>query len=159
MLEPMLMGSALNNCYTPYGYGYRSYYSMCGMGYSPFLYDYYGYAYKLLPGRSWVGIGGIPPATGIPVAQAEGRAINGHGYTQIRNREPEPTARVHSGGNGSAGGYSTAAAARPRAAIRRDRRAPDPPAARAAEIRARASPCPRVAASKLPRRVTAPGAD
>jgi hypothetical protein len=107
MLSPMLMGSALNNCYTPYGYGYRSYYSMCGMGYSPYYYDYLGYGYNYYPGGSWVNIGGLPPPTGVGTPQPDGRAINGHGYTQIRNRESEPTARVHSGGNGSAGGYSS----------------------------------------------------
>ena len=40
------MTRRLMNCYTPYGYGYRSYYSMCGSGYyGSFGYNYYGYGY------------------------------------------------------------------------------------------------------------------
>ena len=40
----------LMNCYTPYGYGYRSYYSMCGPGYyGSFGYNYYGYGYPYYP--------------------------------------------------------------------------------------------------------------
>ncbi len=42
MISPMMGGFA--DCYSPYGYGYRSYYSMCNMlGYSAFGYGYYGY--------------------------------------------------------------------------------------------------------------------
>ena len=115
--------SPLMNCYTPYGYGYRSYYSMCGPGayYGSFGYNYYGYgypSYPYYPGGGWVPIGVTPPIVGPPVTpQPEGRAVNGHGYTQIRDRQPEPSPRINSSGNGSgwggggsgvsSGGYSS----------------------------------------------------
>ena len=99
----------LMNCYTPYGYGYRSYYSMCGPGYyGSFGYNYYGYGYPYYPyypGGGWVDIGVNPPIVGPPVTpQPEGRVVNGHGYTQIRDRQPEPAPRVNSSGNGGGGG-------------------------------------------------------
>jgi uncharacterized membrane protein YgcG len=96
----------LMNCYTPYGYGYRSYYSMCGPGYyGSYGYNYYGYGYPYYPyypGGGWVDVGVNPPITGGPIApQPEGRVVNGHGYTQIRDRQPEPSPRINSSGNGS----------------------------------------------------------
>ena len=104
-MSPMLMG-AMANCYTPYGYGYRSYYSMCGNWYSPYIgynyypYGYYGYDYGgyYPPPINGGGGGGTvdPPAVG--------RVVNGRGYTQIRDRESEPAPRSSRGGNGS--GYS-----------------------------------------------------
>lgn len=114
MISPMLMGSMLD-CYTPFGYGYRSYYSMCGnmLGYSPFGYDYYGY--NRYYGQSgyysnygWVELGANPaPGGGTGVDSAgEGRAIKGVGYAQVRNRESEPAPRVNSGSNGSATSWS-----------------------------------------------------
>ena len=116
MLVPMAMGFAAD-CFSPYGYGYRSYYSMCNtMGYSAYGYNYYGYNnynnYYPYNG-AWVGVGGVPPATGGGGAvepQAEGRVVNGHGYTQIRNRESEPSAPRINGSNGSAAGWSSASA-------------------------------------------------
>jgi len=108
-MSPLAYGN-YGNCYTPYGYGYRSYYSMCGggyyssFGYGPGYYDnYYGY-----PGNGWViidnnPVGGVAPST------VEGRVVNGRGYTQIRPRNPEPAPmRVGNGGNGTAAGYSGA---------------------------------------------------
>jgi len=110
MANPMLMG-AFAECFSPFGYGYRSYYSMCNSaGYSPLGYDYYGYnrydggGY----GYGWVDVGAFRPQTGgIPVeSQGEGRAVNGRGYTQVRSRDSEGSPRVNSGGNGSAAGWS-----------------------------------------------------
>jgi hypothetical protein len=105
-MSPMLMGG-LSNCYTPYGYGYRSYYSMCGI-YSPYYGYGYGYGYPYYGnGYGWIT---VPPATGsggggsvTPIQ--EGRVVNGRGYTQIRNRDAEPSPRISSGnGGGSSGG-------------------------------------------------------
>jgi hypothetical protein len=113
-MSPLLMGT-MADCYTPFGYGYRSYYSMCGWyPYSSFGYAGYGYPYY--PYYGWVDIGGIPPATGggggTIQPQPEGRVVNGRGYTQIHDRQAEPPARVNGGGNGagwagSGGGSAT----------------------------------------------------
>jgi hypothetical protein len=121
-LSPMMMGS-MYDCYSPYGYGYRSYYSLCGSpfynyGYRP--YGYYGGYY------GWVDVGTFPPGTGggggSVAPQPEGRAVNGRGYTQVRDRESEPAPRVSHSGNGggwqgsgssggvSSGGYSSGSA-------------------------------------------------
>jgi hypothetical protein len=101
------------DCYTPYGYGYRSYYSMCGGGAMyPMAYNYgygngfYGYGYPY-SNYGWVDVGAVPPIIGgggggVAAPQAEGRVINGRGYTQIRNRESEPSPRINSSGNGGA---------------------------------------------------------
>jgi uncharacterized membrane protein YgcG len=110
----------LMNCYTPYGYGYRSYYSMCGPGYyGAFGYNYYGYPYyPYYPGGGWVNVSPLPPIVGPPVTpQPEGRVVNGHGYTQIRDRQPEPAPRINGSSNGggwgggggaaTSGGYSS----------------------------------------------------
>jgi hypothetical protein len=103
-MSPMLMGS-MANCYTPFGYGYRSYYSMCGNWYTPYgYYNYYPYGYY---GYDYGGY--YPPATGgggggTIDPPAVGRVVNGRGYTQIRDRESEPAPRTSRGGNG--GGYS-----------------------------------------------------
>ena len=115
MFTPMMMGSfggSYADCYTPYGYGYRSYYSMCNsMGYSPYGYDYYGYNNRQYANdyyNGWVAVGAFPQQTATTIdPQGDGRAVNGHGYTQVRNRDSEPSApRVNSGGNGSAAGWS-----------------------------------------------------
>ena len=51
-----------------------------------------------------------PPGTGgggVIQPQAEGRVVNGRGYTQVRSREAEPSSPRSSGGaNGSAAGWS-----------------------------------------------------
>ena len=115
------------DCYTPYGYGYRSYYSMCGGGAMyPMAFNYYGYGNGFYgygyPGNyGWVDLGAFPIIGSINVnptePQGEGRVVNGRGYTQIRNRESEPAPRSTSSGNGggwngsgggvSSGGYSS----------------------------------------------------
>lgn len=111
MFAPMMMGSYAD-CFSPFGYGYRSYYSACNsMGYSPLLgYDYYGYNSYYRNGGyygGWVDVGAFPPGiVGTPVEQAQGRVVNGRGYTQVRSRESEPAPRVNSGGNGTAAGWS-----------------------------------------------------
>lgn len=113
MMTAGMMGSMLD-CYSPVGYGYRSYYSMCGnsYGYSPLGYDYYGYNRYYgygYPGSNWVDIGSIPPSNGgTAVDSGEGRVVNGRGYTQIRNRETESAPRVSGGSNGGAAGWSGA---------------------------------------------------
>ncbi|HEX6163229.1 MAG TPA: hypothetical protein VFZ31_07685 [Vicinamibacterales bacterium] len=130
--DPFLPGTMAMglDCYTPYGYGYRSYYSMCGGGLYPFAYNYYGYGYGaygngFYPYSSygWVDVGAFPSVIGggggTAEPQGEGRVVNGRGYTQIRNRESEPSPRISSSGNGagwsgssggggvSSGGYSS----------------------------------------------------
>jgi uncharacterized membrane protein YgcG len=110
--------STMYSCYTPYGYGYRSYYNLCGPGY--YGYNYYGYGYPYYPyypGGGWVDIGVSPPIVGPITPQPEGRVVNGHGYTQIRDRQPEGAPRINgsnngggwggSGGGVSSGGYSS----------------------------------------------------
>lgn len=112
-MAPMV-GSTYADCFTPFGYGYRTYYSMCGSYYSPYMYSYYGpsYYYPYYGGgyNGWVGVNPVPPINGGGTIEVPppGRVIAGHGYTQIRNREPEPAPRVgnNNGGNGSAAGYS-----------------------------------------------------
>jgi hypothetical protein len=85
---------------------------MCNsMGYSPYGYDYYGYNRYYGNGAygGWIGVGAVPPGTGSGIVvepQGDGRAVNGRGYTQVRNRESEPSPRVNSGSNGSAAGWS-----------------------------------------------------
>jgi hypothetical protein len=107
MVSPMMGGYA--DCFSPYGYGYRSYYSMCNMlGYSAFGYGYYGY--NNYYNNGWVDVGVVPPGTGgggVIQPQSEGRVVNGRGYTQVRSRDAEPSSPRSSGGaNGSAAGWS-----------------------------------------------------
>ena len=130
--DPFMPGTtALGlDCYTPYGYGYRSYYSMCGGGMYPFAsnyfgYNYYGYGYNYpYSNYGWIDVGQYPSGIGGVGTggepQGEGRVVNGRGYTQIRNRESEPSPRISSSGNGggwsgggggvSSGGYSSGGA-------------------------------------------------
>jgi uncharacterized membrane protein YgcG len=103
-LSPMWSGQ-LASCYSGTGYyGYRSYYNACGPyynGYNSFS-PYYGNYY---PG-GWVPIGSGGGDVTMP--SGEGRVVNGRGYTQIRERSPEPTVstRGNNGGNGTASGWS-----------------------------------------------------
>ena len=115
--DPFMSGGMMANgidCYSPFGYGYRSYYSMCGspyyysafglMGYG--LYDYYRYNPNGYYG--WVNVGQYPQigggGGGAIETQADGRVIAGRGFTQIRNREAEPSPRINAGNNGGAWG-------------------------------------------------------
>lgn len=107
-MSPMLTGN-FSDCYTPFGYGYRSYYSMCGSMYAPYGYNYYGYNNYYYPNGyyygGWVDVGNIPGIVGVPgEPQGEGRVIRGQGFTQIRNRDAEPAPRINAGSNG--GGWS-----------------------------------------------------
>ena len=114
--DPFMPGTTAMglDCYTPYGYGYRSYYSMCGGGgLYPFASNYYGYGlYNYgypYSNYGWVDVGQFPTSIGgsgggTAEPQGEGRVVNGRGYTQIRNRESEPSPRISSSGNG--GGWS-----------------------------------------------------
>jgi hypothetical protein len=115
-MSPLMMG-AMADCYTPFGYGYRSYYSMCGSFFSP--YSYYPYLNGIYGNRyygngfydygGWVIVNQPTGSVAPGAAPAEGRVVNGRGYTQIRRSEPEPTvSRMGNGGNGTAGGYSGA---------------------------------------------------
>ena len=102
-MSPMYAG-AYGNCYSMYGYyGYRSYYNLCGYYYPGYYayYPYYNYG-------GWVPIGPTPPDSSGPSGPApEGRVINGRGYTQIRERSPEPVPIRTSGrGDGTAAGWS-----------------------------------------------------
>lgn len=107
-LSPMLMGN-FSDCYTPFGYGYRSYYSMCGSmyGYNYYGYNNYGYNNYYPNGYygGWVDVGNFPGIVAVGgEPQAEGRVIRGQGFTQIRNRDAEPSPRINAGSNG--GGWS-----------------------------------------------------
>lgn len=108
-MMPFLHDPFMSSCY-----GYRSYYSTCGYyyGYNQFspygsIYPYYN-TYNYYPG-GWVAVN---PNTGgqvSPTPSGEGRVVNGRGYTQIRERMPEPSApRTSSRGDGSAAGWSGA---------------------------------------------------
>ena len=109
-MSPMWSGQ-FASCYSASGYyGYRSYYNAC----SPYYYgyntfspygSYYPYYNSYYP-DSWVPVGS--GGGGGPTSSGEGRVVNGRGYTQIRERSPEPTVstRGNSGGNGTASGWS-----------------------------------------------------
>ena len=100
-MSPMMMG-AYGNCYTDRYYGYRSYYNMCGSYYSPYG-TYFPYDYNYIGGGGWVAVDPNP----TPAESGTGRVVNGRGYTQIRERSPEPApTRVNNGGNGTASGWS-----------------------------------------------------
>lgn len=108
-MSPMWYG-AYNNCYNNFDryYGYRSYYNTCGYysGYG----SYYGSNYYY-PGGGWVIIDNPGGGNGGAVETGTGRAVNGRGYTQIRERAPEPSvSRGNNGGNGTASGWSGASA-------------------------------------------------
>ena len=93
--------------YDCYGMGYRTYYATCGSIYSPYGAYYNGY---------YNGYGGYYPGTTAAVGSwwtrtrgrpstpvAEGRVVNGRGYTQVRPREAEPSpGRSGHVGNGAA---------------------------------------------------------
>lgn len=122
--DPFMPGAmgGMMDCYTPMGYGYRSYYSMCGAYMAPMfgynnLYGSYGYDYPY-GYYGWVPVNTVPGGTPVEPQQSEGRAINGRGYTQIRDRVEPSVPRVNAGSNGggwqgssggsgvSSGGYS-----------------------------------------------------
>ena len=100
-MEPMVAGSyagGYGTCYTPYGYGYRSYYGMCSAYGASYLSSYYAPGYYM-PGGSysgWVDVGALQPPSGgtsTTPPSADGRMVAGRGYTQIRSRDPEPAPR------------------------------------------------------------------
>ncbi len=103
-MSPIMFGGAYDDCY---GYGYRSYYSSCGY-YSPYsnYYPYNGYGYYYPNSGGWVVVdNGTGTGTGTPAA--EGRVVNGRGYTQVRPRDNEPApVRTSGNGNGSSAGWS-----------------------------------------------------
>lgn len=94
-LDPWLVGSDLAwlSLYAPFGYQYYGYYD-----------PRYG------PGwGNWVGV--VPPIAGSPVPEdANGRVVNGLGYTRVRPRDPEPRIsgsyvdRSGTSGTGTSGG-------------------------------------------------------
>lgn len=100
-MSPMYSG-AYANCYMMGGYyGYRSYYNLCGYYYP----GYSGY-YPYYNSGGWIPIN-PSPGPGPITPTAEGRVVNGRGYTRIRERSPEPVpARINSRGDGTAAGWS-----------------------------------------------------
>ncbi|MEZ5290574.1 MAG: hypothetical protein R2745_05800 [Vicinamibacterales bacterium] len=103
---PLVGPAALYQCYAPYGWASSAYWSNCA-GYNRSMFVAYpGYyaGYWDPYGPAWVltqaGGGG-----GTPVPQAEGRVVNGRGYTQVRPVEALPLA----GGGSSSGGTSSGA--------------------------------------------------
>lgn len=98
--------SSMSDCNSMYGMGYRSYYTGCGSMYAPYGYGYNGYNNNFYPGYSTYGGGWValdPNAVSPSNQGTEGRVVNGRGYTQVRQREAEPSP-VRSGnvGNGAA---------------------------------------------------------
>ena len=89
-------------------YGYRSYYNMCGSYYSPYgCVLPYSIGLQLHQRRRLGGSAVDPAATAARSTSGTGRVVNGRGYTQIRERSPEPSAsRSSNGGNGTAAGWS-----------------------------------------------------
>ena len=59
-----MVGDAHDDCYSPYGYGYRSYYSMCGSACTRLATATTTTATALLPAYypygGWVDVGAIP---------------------------------------------------------------------------------------------------
>ena len=111
LMSPMWSGQYAN-CYSASGYyGYRSYYNACGPDYygyntfSPYG-SYYPYYNNYYP-NNWVPVGSGGGGD-VTTPSGEGRVVNGRGYTQIRERSPEPTVstRGNNGGNGTASGWS-----------------------------------------------------
>ena len=111
-MSPIMFGSMYADCYGYSGYGYRSYYSSCGMYSSSYNYGYYGgygggyYPYYPGGGGGWIAVNPNPPGAVVPTV--EGRVVNGRGYTQVRPRDAEPTPvrTGNNGGNGSSAGHS-----------------------------------------------------
>lgn len=105
------MTPTYGSCFTTPGryYGYRSYYDLCGL-YSDYSYywynrfspyDYYGGS------GAWVPVNISDAGSPTVAASGQGRVVNGRGYTQIRERSPEPSIpRTSSRGDGSASGWS-----------------------------------------------------
>jgi len=109
LMSPLWSG-VYANCYMASGYyGYRSYYNSCG----PYYYGYntyspYGSIYGNYYPGGWVPVGsGGGGAGDVTTPSGQGRVVNGRGYTQIRERGPEPSvSRGNNGGNGTAAGWS-----------------------------------------------------
>ena len=110
-MSPFYRDPLMSSCYSAGGYyGYRSYYNNCGYYYgynsfSPYLSinPYYDTYY---PG-GWVAVNPTPGGGDVVSASGQGRVIRGQGYTQIRERAPEPSVpRTSSRGDGSASGWS-----------------------------------------------------
>lgn len=94
--SPILGPAALYNCYSPYGWAQSSYWSGCS-SYDAFRYSAYpGYysGYYGLTSGGWITT--QAPSSGS-APQAEGRLVNGRGYTQVRPVDPS-VASMQSGG-------------------------------------------------------------
>lgn len=119
--DPFMMSPfAYTSMYDCYGMGYRTYYATCGSLYAPYGSYYNGYYNGY--GGYYPGYGGgwivVDPNPGTPVTPvAEGRVVNGRGYTQVRPRDAEPSpgrsgrvgngAAYDGGGSSSSGGGGT----------------------------------------------------
>ncbi len=129
------MGGASHDCYTPYGYGYRSYYSMCGSGYlfAVSLQRYYGYNYygNYYPGYGggWIDIGGGSAHRRHRLRRHSPKAASSTVAATRRSTIASPShRRASTAAATAAAGTAAVAACRP-AATRAGRRAPDRPAA------------------------------
>ena len=87
--SPIVGPAALFNCYQPFAWAVASYWGNCG-AFDPLYYGRYpGYysGYWGVYGPDWVVTNGSGTGSGVgtpaPVA-AEGRLVNGRGYTQVR---------------------------------------------------------------------------
>ena len=106
LMSPLWSGTYASCYMSDRYYGYRSYYNSCGpsyYGYNTYPYGSY-YQYNNYPG-GWVPVGS--GGGDVTTPSGDGRVVNGRGYTQIRERSPEPTvSRGNNGGNGTASGWS-----------------------------------------------------
>ncbi|MGE0360195.1 MAG: hypothetical protein AB7H93_18345 [Vicinamibacterales bacterium] len=104
---PIVGAAAMYGCYSPYGWAAAGYFGNCGMM-SPYLLGYGpGYWNGYYNSSWWVANGPVNPAGGGgPAPQAEGRVVNGRGYTQVT---PVDATNAGSGGawNGGNGGTSS----------------------------------------------------
>ncbi len=104
--SPLVGPAALFNCYSNLGWASSSYWGSCA-GYDPLMYSRYpGYYYGYWGpyGPDWVA---TQPGTGGPSTPtepvAEGRLVNGRGYTQVR---PIETTFSSGGDGGRSSGMS-----------------------------------------------------
>lgn len=100
---PLIGPAAMFNCYTPYAWASRGYWSGCSAyDSSIWMRSPYFYSGYLDPWNSgWIVTQSGGGATGGTEPQAEGRLVNGRGYTQVRPVDPTGFT-----GGGSGGSYS-----------------------------------------------------
>lgn len=86
---PILGAATMYGCYSPYGWASAGYFGNCGLM-SPYLLGYGpGFWNGYYNSSWWVANGPISPSDGGgPAPQAEGRVVNGRGYTQVTPVDP-----------------------------------------------------------------------